>query len=128
MAAKKAIGNYNDLKNFKVNMNLFNQDYNNQNNNRNKLIFGGSDANNNIGMNKFFNLMLPKLQGGYKNYKQNNRKVKKGGDDNNNDFNLIRDVLSPQSQSIFTNTNTTADMSLKTYNFPYDQSLSRSSF
>ena len=37
MAAKKAIGNYNDLKNFKVNMNLFNQDYNNQNNNRNKL-------------------------------------------------------------------------------------------
>lgn len=113
-----AINNYNDFKNFKVNMGLFNQDCNKNNRNK-KLIFGGSSANNNIEMSKFLNILLPKLQGGYKKYK--------GGDDAKS-FNLIRDVLSPQSQTTFTNTNVLSDMNFKSYTYPFEQTLSRSSF
>ena len=123
--SRKAIGNINDFKNFKVNMSLFNQDYNNRNN-TNKLIFGGSDANNKIGMDKFLNIMLPKLQGGYLKYKT--KKIKGGIDPAGKDFNFIRDVLSPSFQPLSTDTNSIADMNFKTYNFPFEQSLTRSSF
>jgi len=116
----KAIDNYNDFKNFKVNMKLFNQYYNKNNRNKNLLI-GGSSANENLQMSKFLNVLLPKLQGGYKDFKG-------GADTDVKSFNFFRDVLSPQSQTTFTNTNVLSDMQFKNYNYPFEQTLSRSSF
>jgi len=117
----RAIDNYKAFNNFKVNMSLFNQSYNK--NNRNKsLLFGGSSANKNINMDQFLNILLPKLKGGYNDYKNNIH----GGSDDTRSFNFIRDVMSPQST--FTNTNVLSDMKFRSFNYPLEQSLTRSSF
>lgn len=115
----RAIDNYNDFKNFKVNMKLFNQYYNKNNRNKNLLI-GGSSANENLQMSKFLNVLLPKLQGGYRDFK--------GGADDAKSFNFFRDVLSPESQPTFTNINLLNDINFKNYNYPLEQTLSRTSF
>jgi hypothetical protein len=112
MGNKKAIDNFDDLMNFKVNMKLFN---------KNLSYGGGSSVNDNMQMSKFLNVLLPNLKGGYKLFKG-------GYDTDVKDFNLIRDVLSPQSQATFTSTNVLGDMSFKSYEYPLEQSLSRTSF
>ena len=124
--AKRAIGNYTDFKNFKVNMALLNQSYNTKKNNQEQVIFGGSFANNQVNMPEFLAGIMPKLQGGYADYKLD--RYRKGGYEEVKEFNLFRDIFSPQSQSTFTNTNVLNDMTAKSYNYPFEQQLSRSSF
>lgn len=114
------IDSYKAFKDFKVNMSLFNQSYNKNNKNKN-LILGGTYANKVINMDEFLNILLPKLKGGYKN------KIY-GGTDDTKGFNFIRDVMSPQSQSTFTNTNVISDMKFRSFNYPLEQNLTRSSF
>jgi hypothetical protein len=111
MGKNKAIQNFNDFNNLRVNMKLFNKN----------LSYGGSSTTDNMQMSKFLNVLLPNLKGGYKLFKG-------GYETDVKDFNLIRDVLSPQSQATFTSTNVLGDMSFKSYEYPLEQTLSRTSF
>lgn len=116
----KPINTYNDFQNYKVNLEKFNNINTGGCNSCQKNLKKGGETKV-MDMNTFINKFLPKLKGGYKNYK-----LKRYGGENS--FNIFKDLLTPNTNASYTNTNITGDLTTKGFNFPDNQIMSRTLF